>query len=67
LSTGMSKEQEKTAACAIRTSEPSADLVPQPSSRFTKNEKWFSVGLIGFIGLFRQSFIMRGFENRSTN
>ena len=55
----MSKEQEKTAACALGTTGPS-DLVPQPS-RFTKSEKWFIVGLIAFVGLFRQSFIMPGF------
>ena len=48
----MSKEQEENAA---------SDLVPLPS-RFTKNEKWFIVGFIAFVGLFRQSFIMSGFE-----
>ena len=54
----MSKEQEETVTCA--TTGPS-DLEPQPS-RFTKSEKWFIVGLIAFVALFRQSFIMPGFE-----
>ena len=59
----MSKEQEeKTPVCALGTTGPTdgiTDLVPEPtttSSRFTKNEKWFIVSLIAFIGLFRQSF-----------
>ena len=56
----MSKEQEETAACAFGTTVP-IDLVPQPS-RFTKSEKWFIVGLIAFVALFRQSFIMPDFE-----
>ena len=55
----MSKEKEETAACALGTTGPS-DL-DQPS-RFTKNEKWFIVGFTAFVGLFRQSFIMPGFE-----
>ena len=63
----MSKEQEETAASASGTTGPS-DLVPQPTqSRFTKNEKWFIVGLIAFVGLFRQIFFMPGFETHPTN
>ena len=58
----MSKEQEETAACALGTTGPSDLLVvPQPS-RFTKSEKWFIVGLIACVGLFRQIFIMPGFK-----
>ena len=53
----MLKEQEETAACALGTTGPTG----QPS-RFTKSEKWFIVGLIAFVGLFRQIFIMPGFE-----
>ena len=56
----MSKEQEETAACAFETTG-SSDLVPQPS-RFTKSEKWFIVGLIAFVGFFRQSFNVPAFE-----
>ena len=56
----MSKEQEETVACALGTTGPSA-LAPQPS-RFTKSEKWFIVGFVAFVGLFRQGFIMPGFE-----
>ena len=57
----MSKEQEETAACALGTTGPS-DLAVQPSSRFTKSEKWFIVGFVACVGLFRQSFVMPGFE-----
>ena len=53
----MSKEQEETAVGTTGLS----NLVPQPS-RFTKSEKWFIVGFIAFVGLFRQSFIMLVFE-----
>ena len=56
----MSKEQEETPASALETTGPSdvTDVLPQPTttSRFTKNEKWFIVGFIAFIGLFRQCF-----------
>ena len=49
----MSKEQEETAACALGTIGPS-ELVPRAQqSRFTKGEKWFIVGFIAFVGLFR--------------
>ena len=54
----MSKEQEETSACALGTAGPS-DLQP---SRFTKSEKWFIVGFVAFVGVFRQSFIMPVFE-----
>ena len=52
----MSSEQEETASAALPahalgTTGPS-DLMPQPS-RFTKSEKWFIVGFIAFVGLFR--------------
>ena len=58
----MSKEQEETAACVLGTTGPT-DLVHQPTaSRFTKSEKWFIVGFIACVGLFRQSFIVPGFE-----
>jgi hypothetical protein len=57
----MSKEQEETAACTLGTTEP-RDYVHQPRTRFTKSEKWFIVGLIAFVGFFRQSFIMHVFE-----
>ena len=60
----MSKEQEDS-ACALGTTGPS-DLVSQPTTtRFTKSEKWFIVGLIAFAGLMRQFFqvIEPGFEN----
>ena len=57
----MSKEQEKTAACAFETTGP-GDPVLQLSNRFTKSEKWFIVGFIAFVALFRQGFIMPGFE-----
>jgi hypothetical protein len=56
----MSKEQEETAAYGLGT-KVSSDFVPQPS-RFTKGEKWFIVGIIAFVGMFRQIFIMPGFE-----
>ena len=58
----MSREQEEiaSAAYALVTTGPS-DLVPQPS-RFTKSEKRFIVGFVAFVGLFRQIFIMPGFE-----
>ena len=56
----MSKEQEEPAAYTLGTTGQS-DIVAQPG-RFTKSEKWFIVGLIAFVGLFRQSFIMPGFE-----
>ena len=56
----MSKEQEETAVCAFENTGHS-DPVPQ-ASRFTKSEKWFIVGLIAFVALFRQIFIMPGFE-----
>jgi hypothetical protein len=61
----MSKEKEETTACALGTpSMGPNDIVPQPTqSRFTKNEKWFIVGFTAFVGLFRQSFIMPGFES----
>ena len=60
----MSKEQEEKApVCALGTTGPtdgitSTDLVPETTttSRFTKNEKWFIVSFIAFIGLFRQCF-----------
>ena len=62
----MTKEQEGTAICALGTTGPGqSDLVPklEPTlSRFTKSEKWFIVGLIAFVGLFRQSYIMPCFE-----
>ena len=56
----MSKEQEETAVCALGTTGQN-DPVLQPS-RFTKSEKWFIVGLIAFVGLFRRSFIIHVFE-----
>ena len=65
LRLAMSKEQEETAACVLGTTGPS-DLLPQPTrSRFTKSEKWFIVGFVGFVALFRQSFIMLDFETLS--
>ena len=60
----MSKEQEETAACVLgTTSTGPTDLVHEPTaSRFTKSGKWFIVGFIACVGLFRQSFIVPGIE-----
>ena len=62
----MSKEQEETVTCALVTMPVGpSELVPVPQlelSRFTKSEKWFIVGLVAFVGFFRQIFIMSSFE-----
>ena len=70
----MSKDKEETQAAAACASglgtTGSSDLVPpdQPTlSRFTKNEKWFIVGFIAFVGLFRQSFFHVWHRNSSSS